>query len=285
MDRKHRKTVSRAWVFLGVLQFAVLSALPQGVEAGNLLVTGTVYKADGVTAVDDCTDCVTLTYIVALEAVCAGEQFQPSEPPSGDVSSGEFSVPIAVHTAFPSMSGLVVEFDDSGLMGDAEHLECIDISGVDPVEIAVGSIVTQATSAVDLVSFSAEVVPPMGVYVSWSTATEADTVGFNLWRAVGESGDFVRVTGDLIPAEGGPTGGAEYDWTDADIVAGETYSYKLEEIDLHGASMFHGPVVLELPVLPCGTMAGSPVCSVFLLILIPSAYLFRARNRLGKVRS
>jgi hypothetical protein len=36
--------------------------------------------------------------------------------------------------------------------------------------------------------------------------------------------------------------GASYVYTDADVVKGVTYYYKLEDVDIHGVSTFHGPV-------------------------------------------
>jgi hypothetical protein len=43
------------------------------------------------------------------------------------------------------------------------------------------------------------------------------------------------VEGDAVP-------GASYAYTDADVVQGVTYYYKLEDVDVHGVSAFHGPV-------------------------------------------
>jgi hypothetical protein len=46
----------------------------------------------------------------------------------------------------------------------------------------------------------------------------------------------------LIPAQGSADTGVSYDYTDTDVVTGVTYYYKLEDVDIHGVSTFHGPV-------------------------------------------
>jgi hypothetical protein len=85
-----------------------------------------------------------------------------------------------------------------------------------------------------------------GVLLSWQTASELDTAGFNLWRGDAADGPYGKVNEALIPARGGPTWGASYTFTDAPVVAGATYYYKLEEVDVYGQSAFHGPTVVTV---------------------------------------
>lgn len=84
------------------------------------------------------------------------------------------------------------------------------------------------------------------VIVAWETASEIDTAGFHIWRSwkrnPGES-DWVRITGQLIPARGGPSNGAIYYYLDMTVNQGYPYSYRLEDIDLYGESTFHDPVL------------------------------------------
>ena len=46
----------------------------------------------------------------------------------------------------------------------------------------------------------------------------------------------------MIPAEGSPTEGANYESIDKNVVDEKTYYYKLEDIDIYGKSTMHGPV-------------------------------------------
>ena len=78
--------------------------------------------------------------------------------------------------------------------------------------------------------------------IEWETASEIDNAGFYLWRSETEDGQYTCINEALIPAEGGHTWGAEYEYEDFDVEPGLTYYYKLEDIDYSGVSTFHGPV-------------------------------------------
>jgi hypothetical protein len=97
-------------------------------------------------------------------------------------------------------------------------------------------------TAVSLASFAAEW-DGDEVQVAWETVLEIDTVGFNLWRSTDPDDGYERVDGALIPAEslGGVEGGF-YEYTDGDVTPSTTYYYKLEELEVGGASNWYGPV-------------------------------------------
>jgi hypothetical protein len=52
---------------------------------------------------------------------------------------------------------------------------------------------------------------------------------------------FTAQAGALIAAEGDPVSGASYTFLDKGLSPG-TYTYKLEDVDLTGATTLHGPV-------------------------------------------
>jgi len=80
------------------------------------------------------------------------------------------------------------------------------------------------------------------VTVEWTTASELDTAGFNVYRAENPEGPFVRVNDHLIPASPDPLIGGSYTFTDTDVVAGHIYYYQLEDVETGGATTRHGPV-------------------------------------------
>jgi hypothetical protein len=80
------------------------------------------------------------------------------------------------------------------------------------------------------------------VIFEWTTESEIDNAGFNLYRAESADGEYLKINSSLIPAEGNGTSGATYQYIDNDVKNRTTYYYKLEDIDLNGTSTMHGPV-------------------------------------------
>lgn len=97
------------------------------------------------------------------------------------------------------------------------------------------------STIIELASFYAT--PKAGkVILNWSTESEIDNAGFNLYRADAENGDYTKINPSLIPAKGSSTQGAFYEFIDSDVKNRKAYYYKLEDIDLNGTSTMHGPV-------------------------------------------
>jgi len=112
-------------------------------------------------------------------------------------------------------------------------------------------------TAVELVSFEAEE-DEGAVLLEWVTATETGCAGFALWRSESTEGGYARITPSVIPSEGDPLHGATYLHTDAEVEAGSTYWYKLEEIGIGGNSAFYGPAEVTLEpesLFGCGMIA------------------------------
>ena len=83
------------------------------------------------------------------------------------------------------------------------------------------------------------------VIVEWTTASELNTVGFNLLRGDTPAGPFERVNVNLIPSSSDTLTGSSYSFEDAGVTAGKTYFYMLEEIENTGGSNQHGPIVVK----------------------------------------
>jgi hypothetical protein len=104
-----------------------------------------------------------------------------------------------------------------------------------------GAVIASTPTLIELTSFIATAFDRL-VVLEWVTASEIDNAGFNLYRAEGENGDYVKLNESLIPADGSPTEGAVYQFIDENVQNRTTYSYRLEDIDLNGKSTLHGPV-------------------------------------------
>jgi hypothetical protein len=80
------------------------------------------------------------------------------------------------------------------------------------------------------------------VILNWTTASEIDTAGFNIYRSESKAGTYKKINSALIPARGSATQGATYTYTDSNIKLLKTYYYKLEEIETTGIATMHGVV-------------------------------------------
>ena len=84
-----------------------------------------------------------------------------------------------------------------------------------------------------------------GILTYWTTETEPNNAGFNIFRSTAENGDYSKINDSLIPALGDATTGASYSYLDKPEQAGDYY-YKLEAVSLNGETSFHGPVFVGL---------------------------------------
>lgn len=78
-----------------------------------------------------------------------------------------------------------------------------------------------------------------GVTLRWRTGTEADTLGFNVFRQQGAR--RVRLNRRLLPALGG-LGGSSYSFVDRRALRHRAVRYWLQDVDTHGIRTWHGPV-------------------------------------------
>ena len=79
--------------------------------------------------------------------------------------------------------------------------------------------------------------------VEWSTETEMNTAGFNLYRGESADGPFdVKVNAQLIPPATDPLTGGKYEYVDETARPGVTYFYRLEEVERNGGTNNFGPI-------------------------------------------
>ncbi len=80
----------------------------------------------------------------------------------------------------------------------------------------------------------------------------------------------MRITTNLIPAEGATSWGAGYTYKDHDVAFRGTYYYVLEDIDYHGVNAFHEPV--SVVVAGKGIILLSPVDSAKIPKKLPATF-------------
>ncbi len=113
---------------------------------------------------------------------------------------------------------------------------------------------------------------PVTVTVQWTTASELNTAGFNVYRSDNRAGPFARVNTELIPASTDPLIGGSYTFTDTQVAPGRVYYYRLEEVETDGATTEQGVVTVMADSL-------NPIMIVVALGILIGAGLMFGRRR------
>jgi len=81
------------------------------------------------------------------------------------------------------------------------------------------------------------------VQVEWSTETEMNTAGFNLYRGESPDGPFsVKINDHLVAPADDPLTGKHYAYLDRTALPGLTYYYQLQEVEKDGKVNTYGPI-------------------------------------------
>jgi uncharacterized repeat protein (TIGR01451 family) len=126
----------------------------------------------------------------------------------------------------------------------------------------------QAPSAVQIASFDAFAQPGGGVMLEWRTRSEVRNLGFHVYREDAQGRHRVDpslIAGSALQMSGGqPQHRAKtYHWFDAQGSAQATYW--LEDVDLNGTRMMHGPASVEFAADTSATSAPGAASNAMLL--------------------
>jgi uncharacterized repeat protein (TIGR01451 family) len=119
-----------------------------------------------------------------------------------------------------------------------------------------------APTAVQLASFRAMLRQGGGVLLEWKTREEIRNLGFNVFRLEGPSRQRLNpsiIAGSALLIRGGrPQHAAKtYQWFDAHGTQQSTY--ELEDVDLNGTRMPHGPVSVDVSAAPSSGAISQPL--------------------------
>ena len=124
--------------------------------------------------------------------------------------------------------------------GNADLIDTFALIGDPALQPKTNYVCSQTPTAVMMGSFRARR-EASNVRLSWQTASEVDTVGFNVLRSEG-SGAYSQLNAELLPAQrAGSDSGGDYSYLDAGSLAGKTYRYKLQVITTDGGTHEYGP--------------------------------------------
>jgi len=93
---------------------------------------------------------------------------------------------------------------------------------------------------VELAHFSAHITEHQNVELVWETTTEVAHAGFNIFKKSASGGSYKQINEHLIK----PDGTKKYTFIDESVSVGETYSYKLEDVSITGATTQHDPITI-----------------------------------------
>lgn len=132
----------------------------------------------------------------------------------------------------------------TGVTDTVSNTATVSSITTDPNTSNNSSTATCSPTAVTLTSFTASEVEG-NVVLDWTTASEYNTLGFNIYTAASADGEKVKVNDSLLPSNVAPGSleGAVYTYTAGEATTGETY-YWLEEVDISGGTTLYGPAVL-----------------------------------------
>ncbi|NIM17639.1 MAG: hypothetical protein GTO45_37210 [Candidatus Aminicenantes bacterium] len=88
------------------------------------------------------------------------------------------------------------------------------------------------------------------VVVHWETASEASTAGFYLFRQDKANNRFQQLNKDFLPGLLHSHQGGVYRYVDHSAFPGETYTYRLVEVEFNGDRRNHGPFTITVGAPP-----------------------------------
>lgn len=127
-----------------------------------------------------------------------------------------------------------------------------------------------------------QLIDPTRVEITWETAAEQRTVGFNVYRSSESDEGFVLINEDqFIDSQGGPVSGANYSFIDDSVEAGKTYYYILEEVEFDGSQNRYADEVFEYSVpLITWWAIGLTACSAIIgLAMLLSGLSLKEKNQ------
>ncbi|MEE4270501.1 MAG: hypothetical protein V2I67_02430 [Thermoanaerobaculales bacterium] len=89
---------------------------------------------------------------------------------------------------------------------------------------------------------STEEEPPVNT-LKWTTASEVDNFGFDIYRGMTEDGPFERITAEPIPGAGTTDEPQKYVFVDSEIDPTRDYYYFIESISLGGVRERFSPII------------------------------------------
>ncbi|KAA3600047.1 MAG: DUF5050 domain-containing protein, partial [Calditrichaeota bacterium] len=132
---------------------------------------------------------------------------------------------------------------------DNDRIKRANLDGSNIEDIFIGGLITEmaldiadAPLSVELNSFSARQIEN-SIQLNWSTASETENEGFNIYRKLGEN-DFVQIASHKshkeLKGQGNTSAQIFYSFTDnSELLTGELYTYIISDVETNGLETKH----------------------------------------------
>jgi hypothetical protein len=180
-------------------------------------------------------------------AIAGTSRYIPAtRPPAGaTLTSGTITIPVSGANTLYVAWVPVFNFSDSACTGATQCLDT-DVQGLDTnfggtaINSMSGRIASAASTGisptpVQFVSFTGQLIRPKLVRLTWVTASESNSAGFNLYRSE-DGANWTTVNSALIPAKGVGGAGATYTYDDTGVKPSlKKLQYRLDEVSMQNA--------------------------------------------------
>lgn len=107
------------------------------------------------------------------------------------------------------------------------------------------------------------------VLLKWRTESEIDNLGFEIYRSLMSAEGYSLIdsyrSNPQLRGQLSSSASKDYQYLDETVSAGQTYYYKLADVDLKGQRTFHGPVKVQVEENPLQPIASSQTIKDFRL--------------------
>lgn len=84
------------------------------------------------------------------------------------------------------------------------------------------------------------------VVLNWTTESEVNNMGFNLYKSEFIDGEFVKINEFIIEGAGNSSVKNDYTYTDTEVITGHTYYYQIEDIAYDGDTEKHDIISITI---------------------------------------
>jgi uncharacterized repeat protein (TIGR01451 family) len=196
------------------------------------------------------------TDVTVIDALPSGVTYMSASTTAGTCSEADSTVTCLLGTMADAGTATVTILTLAGAPGVVSNTATVSADQTDPTPGNNSSTQTETITAatkIQLQSFTARMIPDKTgttrAVLFWKTGGEAHNLGFNVYHE--QNGSRVRLNPSLIAGSAMLMSGAlpkhsgkTYAWIDSSSASG-TGPYWLEDVDVNGTRVLHGPVTAE----------------------------------------